>query len=91
MNQSGILNRDLKTSFAPPNGHMPCILSDGCAHMGKGRCEALEQCGADYALNKARSPDGYEVEIHDNKTADALLRAGLITKHYVATMLIRAI
>jgi hypothetical protein len=70
---------------------MACILKNGCAHVGTLNCNALEECGAKYALLMAFRPEGYEVS-SNSKTVDALHNAGLVTKEYLKYgTLIRAI
>jgi hypothetical protein len=62
-----------------------CILKK-CAHGSSTNpsnpgspCHALGECGASYALAKAREPEGYEVLSHANLTIVSLVKAGLAT------------
>ena len=55
---------------------MNCIFSK-CAWAKEGCCNSLEECGASYALTRAREPGGYEVLSRDNRTINGLVKAGL--------------
>lgn len=55
---------------------MTCILKR-CAHQN---CRTLGECGASYALERARSECGYQVITRDNPVRSALLKAGLVSE-----------
>jgi hypothetical protein len=59
------------------DGIMTCILG-GCPHAKAGRCQLLGECGANYALTRARAPSGYDMIRFENVTLKALLDANLV-------------
>jgi hypothetical protein len=67
------------TSKLISDSPVKCILRS-CPHAGTRRCEALEECGADYALTRASSSEGYVVVAFANATLAALRKAGLVTE-----------
>lgn len=71
---------------------MNCILQQ-CAHVKQQACAALGECGAAHALERSRSPSGYEVHANSNPTIGALLRTGLVTESSFngRTMVVRAV
>lgn len=54
-----------------------CILG-GCPHAKAGRCVLLGECGAGYALARAREPGGYDMINFENPTLKGLLAAKLV-------------
>jgi len=61
---------------------MNCMMKKCVNPAGAGSrsgCDILGQCGCRYALERARELGGHEVHIHDNRTIQALLDAGMIT------------
>jgi hypothetical protein len=56
---------------------MTCILK-ACPHAKANRCGLLGECGAAYALRRAREPGGYEMINFENPTLKALLTAKLV-------------
>lgn len=55
-----------------------CILKS-CPWANEGCCGVLGDCGAAHALDMASAPDGYTVLPWDNRTVEALKRAGLVS------------